>query len=218
MVVNVAEPATTPGRRIRGLDAEQRKAQRREQLLDAALELFATHGYQNVSIEQICAAAYVGTKGFYEVFDSRESCHLALLERVTSAIMAKMVEAIAEIDDSETEDAAVAELIEVFAHALVDDVRMAKVSFGEGGAVSLESERQRRKNRRAAAALIEGLWARYDRPVDHAVAISVVGGMFDLVADWLVENAEAPSARSKKALIADLRRFFAVVQAGLTGA
>ena len=58
-------------RTIRGLDAEERRAQRRAQLLDAALELFAANGYLNTSIEQLCQAAYVGTKAFYEVFDSR---------------------------------------------------------------------------------------------------------------------------------------------------
>lgn len=39
------------GRRIRGLDAEQRRAQRRAQLLTAAFDLFARDGYVNTSIE-----------------------------------------------------------------------------------------------------------------------------------------------------------------------
>src|SRR5262245_40922398 len=55
-------------RRIRGLDAEQRKALRREQLLASALELFSSDGYHSVSVDQICAAALVSTKSFYADF------------------------------------------------------------------------------------------------------------------------------------------------------
>lgn len=210
----MANDAVSAGRRIRGLDAEQRKAQRREQLLDAALELFASDGYQNVSIEQICAAAYVGTKGFYETFSSREACYLALLERISSGAFTQMADAFTALDADETEDAAVAELLSVFAHAFVDDVRLAKVTFGEGGAVSVDSERQRRQNRRAAAAFVESVWERFEHPADHTVAIAVVGGLFDLIADWLL-YADTSSAKAKRALINDMHRFFAVVQNGL---
>lgn len=70
------------GRRIRGLDAEQRRAQRRDQLLTAAFDLFAQDGYVNTSIEQICQTAYVGNKAFYELFDSKEDCFLALLNQI----------------------------------------------------------------------------------------------------------------------------------------
>ena len=75
-------------RTIRGLDAEQRRAERREQLLDAALKLFAANGYLGTSIEQICSTAYIGTKSFYELFSSREECYLALLQRTSQALMA----------------------------------------------------------------------------------------------------------------------------------
>jgi Bacterial regulatory proteins, tetR family len=58
-------------RTIRGLDADQRRAQRREQLLAAAFELFARDGYAKASIEEICQTAYVGNKAFYDLFDSK---------------------------------------------------------------------------------------------------------------------------------------------------
>ena len=53
----------TTSRRIRGLDAEQRRDQRRRQLLESALELFAGQGYQNTSIEQICQHVMIIAKG-----------------------------------------------------------------------------------------------------------------------------------------------------------
>jgi len=221
IVMQVAKLDTTAtgrpgaGRRIRGLDADQRRAQRRDQLLDAALELFAAQGYQNTSIEQICVAAYVGTKSFYEVFDSREGCYLALLQRISNQAFAIMMATLDEAPDREEEATPV--LIGAFAHALVDDRRVAKVTFGEGGAISPASERQRRANRRWAASFIEAIWQRYGHTDDgsaHDVAIGLIGGLFDILADWQID-ADPGDPTAVHVLVAKLIRFYDTVQAGL---
>lgn len=215
---NVGNGASTAaGRRIRGLDAEQRRAARRRQLLDAALESFATNGFANTSIEQVCQAAYVGTKGFYEIFDSKEHCYLVLFQEITDRLTAGMVTALAKAPDDEA--AAVPLLVAAFAHSLVDDPRLAKVTFGDSRAVTPAVERQRRTNRRWAATFIEAVWRRYGvvgpRDVDlHAVAVGVIGGMFDQVADWL-QDADPGDADAVRTLVAGLTDFFQVVRAGL---
>jgi len=208
-------------RRIRGLDAEQRRAERREQLLDAALELFAANGYLGTSIEQICSTAYIGTKSFYEVFDSRETCYLALLQRTSERLEAGMVAVADQGPASEQE--AVTTLIASFAHALVDDPRVAKVTFGQAAGISATVERQRRTNRRWAAGFLETLWDSYDDrpPADprarHSVAIGLVGGLFDLISDWLLD-ADVTAADQVETLIADLTAFYFTVRRGLTAA
>ncbi|MFC0626614.1 TetR/AcrR family transcriptional regulator [Kribbella deserti] len=210
--------AEKTGRRIRGLDAEQRRAERRELLLDAALELFAAHGYLNTSIEQICSTAYVGTKSFYEVFDSREACYVALLQRTTERLVAGILETAQGLPDNE--DEAVPRLVAAFAHSLVDDPRVAAVTFGQAGAISAAVERQRRTNRRWAAGFLETIWQRYggaemadaDR---HGVAIGVVGGLFDLIADWLLD-ADPGEPADVERLIDDLTRFYRVVRRGIS--
>ncbi|WP_116101119.1 TetR/AcrR family transcriptional regulator [Amycolatopsis thermalba] len=206
------------GRRIRGLDAEQRREQRREQLLDAALELFARQGYAGTSIEQICQAGFVGTKAFYEVFTGREDCYLALLRRITESLMARMVSALEQAPDDEA--AATRLLVAEFAHGLVDDPRLAKVTFGESGAMSRAVEQQRRARRSCAAAFLEQVWLRYGvrpRGVDaHRMAVGAIGGMFDLVADWVLDADPADPAQVE-ALIGDLGDFYRVIVAGLRG-
>src|SRR6266508_4521605 len=89
-LVRVAE-VRTGGRRIRGLDAHQRQARRRADLLEATLELVATKGYANTSIEQICQTAFVGTKSFYEIFDSKEACYLAHIEETSRQISERVI-------------------------------------------------------------------------------------------------------------------------------
>ncbi|HEY3606349.1 MAG TPA: TetR family transcriptional regulator [Pseudonocardiaceae bacterium] len=202
--------AERTGRRIRGLDADQRRAQRRDDLLAAALDLFADAGYPNTSIEQLCQAAFVGTKGFYEIFDTKEACYLALLRQVSATIEARMVAVLRTLPADEP--AATELLLSTFAHALVDDPRFARVTFGQAGGISAAVERQRRVNRRWAADFLTSVWQRDGTPADpslHRVAIGVVGGLFDLVADWMLDPGEPDS------LIADLTVFYLAVLRGL---
>jgi AcrR family transcriptional regulator len=207
------------GRRIRGLNADERRAQRRAQLLDAALDQFAEHGYHQTSIEQICRAAYVSTKSFYDSFESREACYIALLQRTTDRIASTMVDRLQQAPADE--EAATPELLAAFAHALVDDPRFARVTFGEAAGISPAVERQRRVNRRWAAGFLEELWKYYGAirsgattSAAHYVAVGAIGGMFDTIADWL-HDCEAVDAVAVEDLIERLTAFYGVVRAGL---
>jgi AcrR family transcriptional regulator len=218
--MNAGKPATgARPRRIRGLDAEQRREQRRRQLLDSALELFAEQGYHGTSIEQICQHAYVGTKGFYETFDGREDCYIALLQEITEQLQAYMLERLETVGaDGEQAERM---LVEAFAHALIDDPRRALVTFGGAGAISAAVERQRRRNRRWAAAFVESLWDRHGvaspGPDVRRIAIGLVGGLFDLISDWLLD-ADPRDHEHVEALIRDLSAFYTVVRAGVGSA
>jgi len=208
----------TGGRRIRGLDAHQRQARRRADLLEATLELVATKGYANTSIEQICQTAFVGTKSFYEIFDSKEACYLALLEETSRQISERVVAA---LDDApEDEDATARLLITAFAHAVVDDPRIARATFGQAPGISPAVEEQRRANRRWAAEFVVDLWRRFGLGDRHdvaldRVAVGVVGGLFDLVADWLHDVGDETSGASDT-LIDELTTFYGLVRRGLT--
>ncbi|WP_233528818.1 TetR/AcrR family transcriptional regulator [Antrihabitans stalagmiti] len=207
----------TQGRRIRGLDADQRRLQRRDHLLDAATALFAERGYHNTAIEQICQNAFVGTKAFYELFENKEALYIALLAQVSEQIEARVVAELAVAPDDEAD--AVTSVISAFAHALVDDPRVARVTFGEAAGISPAVERQRRKNRRWAAAFLQQLWRQYDADsttTDYrALAIATIGGMFELVADWLQPDGNSSTVEG---LVDDLTTFAATVRRGIADA
>jgi AcrR family transcriptional regulator len=210
-------------RRIRGLNAEQRRAQRREQLLAAAFELFARDGYANAAIEQICQTASVGYKGFYELFDSKEDCYLALLRQVSERIEQRVAQAMQQTADDEGQEETVRRLLSAFAHTLVDDPRVAAVTFGMAAGISPRIEAQRRENRRWTAAFIEGFWRRNhpDRggtrgdAIDyHALAVATVGGLFEAVTDWL-HQPDSPRPRRIDSLVSDLTTFMSVIETGI---
>ncbi|MFD7844308.1 TetR/AcrR family transcriptional regulator [Nocardia sp. NPDC059764] len=203
-------------RRIRGLDAGERSAQRRRQLLTAATELFARQSYSGTSIEQICQHAFVGTKGFYDHFDSKEACYTALLEQITTGIQQRVAEVAVETaaDDWPTRRAAV---LVAFAHVIADDPRLAKVTFGEAGGFSPTVEAMRRANRRWSADFLKHQWLQADpheEPRLLPLALATIGGMFELVTDWLHHHDDGGAPESVDTLIADLDNFVAVVDAG----
>ncbi|MDO3645788.1 TetR/AcrR family transcriptional regulator [Nocardia mangyaensis] len=205
-------------RRIQGLDAEQRRARRREQILAAAFELIAAEGYVNTAIEQICQTAFVGNKAFYELFDSKEDCYLALLQQLSEQAQDRVVAELARA--SGDRDAIVTAVIGGLAHALVDDPRVAKVTFGEASGISAKVELQRRTNRRWAAQFLENLWRDHEFvPPEgigrdlHALAVATIGGLFDTVADWL--HTDAGAAGDIDTLIRDLTAFIDIVHLGL---
>lgn len=215
-------------RRIRGLDAEQRRQERRAKLLESALELFAANGYVNTSIEQICQHAYVGTKGFYEVFDTKEHCYRELLVTLTATIKEAM-HAAWELAPAD-EPAATEHLVSTLAHAIVDDGRVAMVTFSYARGISPELEAVSRANRRWAAEYVVAFWRSFEagearratRSGKRAdadarrlrVALGLIGGLFDLLADAIV-GAEPGSPPDIDALVSDLATYAEVVRTGL---
>lgn len=212
------EPASyrPVGRRIRGLDAEQRRELRRRQLLDAAVDLFARNGYANTSIEQVCQTAYVGNKAFYEVFANKEECILGILHEIFEGIQQRMAAAL--VDASPDVEEITGRLVSAFVHGLLDDRRFAMISFRELGGISQNVEAQRRANRRWGADFLAALWREHGvvaAEVDcHQLAVVVIGGLFDGVADWFFDNSSS-TGRDIDDLISDLVNFVNVVRAGI---
>lgn len=86
--------ARTPRKR---LTAEAR----REAILDAALEVFAEHGYNGASIDEIAQAGGISKALIYEHFPSKRDLHVSLLERHVQEIFERLALAAATSDPGE---------------------------------------------------------------------------------------------------------------------
>jgi AcrR family transcriptional regulator len=199
-----AEPAAKPrkARRIRGLDAGERRAERRRLLLDAGLELFGTRGYSGTSIEQICQTAGVGTYSFYEVFSSKEDVIVALYERIFRGIEQDLVAA---FEKTVEEPDQISILLGLFVHGIVDDPLVARVAFIEVGGISARMEEHRWQNRNRLAEFIRTVARstapRYlpagkapkkpafrDRePNVRRNNLAIAGAIVELIRDWLLD-------------------------------
>lgn len=134
--------AALPKRRgYGGRSADELAAERRERLMQAALELFGTVGYAATPTEKLCAVARVTTRHFYEQFQDREALLLAVFEQVMQETRLRVLAAF-----TETEAAPAAGLIaalEAFLEAQLDDPRRARLTTMEVLGVSPRVEAAR---------------------------------------------------------------------------
>src|SRR4029077_286509 len=85
----VAAPAGAQQRR------DARLERRRQRLVDAALFLFATRGYNTTSVDDIVARAKASKSAFYEFFASKEDCFREILLQEGGALIHEVLAAAA---------------------------------------------------------------------------------------------------------------------------
>lgn len=210
--------AVVTGRKVRGLDANQRRKQRRDDLLAAALRLFAEQGHPNVSIEQICQTAYVSTKSFYDLFDSKEECFLALFEQLSATVEDCIGRALREVKRAGPDR--IDDVLAGFVRHLAADPHLLTVTFGESASISPAVDRQRRINRRHAATVIEHIWRDFglvtaNTEAIRPIAVGAIGGLFDIISDWLHDHDPA-LPEHVAVLRADLITYHRALHTGLT--
>ncbi len=202
-------PAEAPRERLhRGRTLAERKAERRQALLDAALELFGTKGYAATPIEELCRASFVSTRYFYEEFANREdllaSLYEQLLEEAWAAVLAGGVEEGPEFLKRE-----IRSRVGAFVHALLDDPRAARVICLEAVGVSPAFEARRRAAHLFYADALATFFAGYfpdDREPDHnfqLVALGMVGAINEIIIDWM-ERDDQPSLDDLTDVVGDL--------------
>jgi AcrR family transcriptional regulator len=182
-------------RRYRGVTAEERKAQRREQLLAAGLELFGTQGYASTSVRAVSAAASLNSRYFYESFSSREELLVNVYERIVQEIAMDVIRVTA--DARTIEEQARAGLQSAW-RIVTEDRRKARVLAVEVVGVSERLERLRRRNRHAFADILlrnamsiaePDITLRFD-PVLNSRAL--MGASLDLMVDWTNGELDTP--------------------------
>jgi AcrR family transcriptional regulator len=116
------------GRTYAGLRPDERRAERRRRLVDAGLQVFGTTRWDDAGIALLCATARVGTRAFYEEFDSREAL---LLEVATGIVMegaGQMQAALAAAPA--TLEAKVRAGLSTYLRFMTEDPRRARVAYG----------------------------------------------------------------------------------------
>ncbi len=67
------------------LSPQVRESHQRERVLSAAAGVFAKHGYWAVTVDEIGAAAKIGTGSFYKLFEGKEELFLGVFERALAS-------------------------------------------------------------------------------------------------------------------------------------
>ena len=123
-------------RPYRGVSATDRRAQRRQRLIDAGLELFGTRGVAAVGIVDVCAEAGLTKRYFYENFASIDALADAVFEYVIGNLVAAVAPAI-EVGAGRDPRPA----LRVYTRALLGDPRVVRLLAVESQAGPLKKYR-----------------------------------------------------------------------------
>jgi AcrR family transcriptional regulator len=86
--------AVTASRAYRGVPAGERRAQRRQLLVDTALDCLHQEGLAAISVRSVCARARLTPRYFYESFDGLEQLLLAAVDSVVDEVAERALAAL----------------------------------------------------------------------------------------------------------------------------
>ena len=98
---SLRERARAEPRPYDGASSEERRARRRAQLLEAGLELFGTRGYAPSSVREVCLAASLNRRYFYEAFSTREDLMRAVYDELADELAKTIFTAVDEVEGIE---------------------------------------------------------------------------------------------------------------------
>jgi AcrR family transcriptional regulator len=181
-----------------GVSAEDRRAARRERLLDAGLELLGSDGWSSATVKAICAEAGLTERYFYESFGNRDEMLVAVFDRVSTEAIGRAVAAVADApgDERAKARAAVASVVEM----IDEDRRKGRVLFVE--AMGSEPLVKRRLDALTALAGVIGEQARafYGDAAPSGADIelnshALAGAVFELLLAWVRGDLETTPER-----------------------
>jgi len=184
-----AEPAATPNR-WRGVPLDERQAERRRILVDAAFELLGSIGVAGTTVRGVCEAARLNPRYFYESFDDLDDLLVAVFDRTAEGGLAVILDAAASVGDGDPLATARA-VMGSFLRYITEDPLRAQVLYVAGMGNEALSRRRLEAMLEMADLFARGAHdAARDRgdPTDPVVKVAaslVVGGMSELVITWL---------------------------------
>lgn len=195
-----------------GATSGERRAERRERLLEAGLDLAGGAGWPAATVRAVCARAKLTPRYFYESFEDRTALLLALFDAIAEEAAGRVLAAVADAPgDAEAKSRAA---IGAFVDLLVEDPRKARVMFVEAAGEEALAAR-RLETLRGFASLVAtqarefyGTPTGSDRIVD-TTAFLLAGGLAELLLAWL----DGHVASTRDELVADCAALFAAMGA-----
>jgi len=186
-------PSVADRRRYRGSSAEERRAQRREQLLEAAIQVYGEQGYRHATVKAVCEAAGLTERYFYESFSNSEELLVASFQAVTQVLLGEVEKAGAETPGGPVERTRA--MLDAYYRALRDSPRSARVFLveisGEGPAVDQALVASLRELGDLIARTLDpqGESSTVDQPLLRAGA---VGGVIHIALSWIASGYAQP--------------------------
>jgi AcrR family transcriptional regulator len=183
-------------------------------LLDAALELVGTEGWQAATVRAICTRARLTPRYFYESFADRDELLLALFDELVQEAASQVLGAVAGAEHDARAKARSA--IGAFVELVTDDPRKARVLFIEATGSEPLTHRRFETVRMFATLVAQQGREFYRVPGSSLVdttALMLVGGLAETLLSWLDGNLRV----TREQLIEDCTELFVIMGEGASG-
>lgn len=179
-----------------GTSVAERQLERRALFIEAGLSVFAEKSYANSSLTDVCTAAGLSRRQFYELFSDREELLVAVYDTVQGQARDAVTRALAEAGTSEIR-ALIDAAVRAYTQAITSDIRCAKVAFVEivGVSPAVEEHRARIRDRwgEVVAAAATGLPGVRTPPGGWRVAMAAfIGAVNGAVHQWSLDDPRPP--------------------------
>lgn len=206
------------GRAYAGESQAERVARRRQQFLDAGLQVFGTTGYRTATVRQLCRQAELTDRYFYESFENTEDLLVAVYEREFDHLQQVVLAALA--DEAALRDPMVA--VEKALNALFEmasEPRVARVCWLEVLGVSARVDGVYTRTIERFAALVVAFARQQfstsasaiDEAESRMLGIAMIGAVSQPVTHWLLGGYQEERAT----MVAATSRVFLGVIGGL---
>ena len=192
----------------RGVSPPQRVAERRERLVEAGLEVFATRTFHATKVRDVCQEAGLTERYFYESFADKEALLVVVAERIVADFVAAAGPSIALV--ATDVDRAIKGAMSAVVSSMTDDPRRARILFVEAVGVSPAAEDKRREVIAGLVAVIRaateqayGAWVRESVEIE-LIARSLIGAASEL----LVAHVRGELPLDGDGLVLNLTRLF----------
>lgn len=215
-------PRSSDGRRWRGVEPGDRKAERRLKLIESGLDLLAAEGPGAVTMRGVCRRAGLTERYFYESFDNRDRFLVQIFDLVVEDAEATLQESVATMPPQPRD--AISHIASIFTEFLVADPRRGQILFVQSVTSELYPRGRELIGRftaivaglKEAFAAAGGTLSRNDELTTRWDPLALFGGLAFVYQDWLLDP-KGVSAEQVSAYIAYLISLVARVDVADTG-
>ncbi|MFN4266109.1 MAG: TetR/AcrR family transcriptional regulator [Aquabacterium sp.] len=196
--VNPPSPVNTgnTGRRYGGIDSEERQRQRKARLVEAGLTVFGEKGFHQSTVRDVCKAAQLTSRYFYESFDSMEDLFRAVYTTVSKQLMQATVMSLASCSP-EPEKLAAAGL-RTFYEYIREDTHRARVMLIDAFTVGELMYQHTSQTNQDFAHLIMGIMEQQFPGLEKlglnikSIADGLVGANNQIASTWVADRCKTP--------------------------
>ena len=181
---------TTARKRYRGPDVEARRAERCRLLIEAATEVYGRNGYRHCGVKQVCDAAGLTQRYFYESFNHSDELLIACYEQVARRVR-ELNMAAAESAGSDPMERSRA-MLRAYFQFLKDEPNLARLMLIDIRGISPEVDRAIERALHASSEDMTRALAQPGQHFDEMLQAGILGGVIHIALHWMASGYGQP--------------------------